>query len=104
MKNDGLWIGNIHFIVNENVENDKIIFGRKNSIDQPGIHCIICGDKDIVLQEFVDPNNFNTKLVMNFKILDVGFHPEYNYNKTDTKSLSYYRNQKLKRIKEIYGV
>lgn len=102
-KGKELWIGNMPYLVNENVEDDKILLGRKNQIDQPGIHCLIMVDEEgyILFQEVADPN-FQTKLIMSFCIDSIGFHPYYQVMKLDTRSLAYYRNQKLMRIKEIY--
>lgn len=101
-KGNELWIGNMPYVIDENVENNKILLSRKNRIDQPGIHCAIMVDEEgyILFQEIVNPNNFETKLVMNFCVDSVGFHPHYQVMKIDTRSIAYYRNQKLLRIKQ----
>ena len=104
-KGNELWIGNMPYIINESVEDDKILLGRKNQIDQPGTHCLIMVDDGgyIQFQKMVNPDNFDTKLVMYYCIDNVGFHTYYQIMKLDTRDIAYYRNLKLQRIKEIYG-
>jgi hypothetical protein len=102
--NGNLVIGNIRCFVNNNVEDDVILFGRKNSPEQPGVHCFILVDEnnDIVFDTLVDPN-FETKYVMYFDIIDVGFYPYYQFHKMNTRSISYYRNLKLQKIQNLYN-
>lgn len=104
-KGNELWIGNMPYIINKAVEDDKILLGRKNQIDQPGTHCLIMVDDNgyIQFQEMKNPDNFDTKLVMYYCIDDVGFHPYYQIMKLETRDITYYRNLKLQRIKQIYG-
>lgn len=104
-KGNELWIGNMPYIINESVEDEKILLSRKNQIDQPGVHCLIMVDDDgyIMFQEMFNPDNFDTKLVMNYCIDSVGYHPYYQIMKLDIRDIAYYRNKKLQRIKEIYG-
>jgi hypothetical protein len=103
VKNGNLWFGNVKFIVDDSVEDDKILCGRKNSIDQPGIHCLILTDEngDILFQEYIG-DNFNKKYIFYYKIVDLGFHPEYQYFKVDTRDIKYYRNMKLINIEKVY--
>jgi hypothetical protein len=106
-KNNELWIGNIKYIIdiNNNVEEDTILIGRKNSIDQPGVHCLILTDEngDILFDEFVEPINYTKTYIMYYKIVELGFHPQSQYYKIKTRDITYYRNLKLQRIKELYG-
>ena len=103
-KGNDLWIGNMPYKIDNSVEDDIILLGRKNQIDQPGVHCLILTDDDgyISFQPIVDPN-FNTKVILHYNIVDVGFHPQYQFFKINTRDITYYRNLKLQKIKEIYG-
>lgn len=100
-----LWIGNMPYKIDNSVEDDIILFGRKNRIDQPGVHCLILTDEDgyIQFQSLVDPN-LNTKIMLHYNIVDVGFQPYNQFFKINTRDITYYRNLKLQKIKEIYGI
>ena len=104
-KDNQLFIGGIKYVVDNNVEDDIIVVGRKNALDQPGVHCVLLTDENgyVNVYEHADPINFNTNAVLGYAIIDVGFNPEYHYFKMKTRSLAYYRNQKLQKIKQIYG-
>ena len=103
--NDGqLMIGNAPFIINDLIDDDMILLGRKNSIEQPGIHCIFKTDSDsnIRFQEYSsigyrDNINFITEYAMD----DIGSKPCLQYFKINTRSIGYYRKLKLQRLKEI---
>ena len=105
MKNNILNLGNMPYIINELVENDIILLGRKNNIDSPGVHCIILTDDDgyILFNEISYPDKDYTNLTMYCSVVNVGFYPYYQYFKTNTRDIKYYRNMKLQKIKEIYG-
>jgi len=70
-------INNVYFklYINRNIENENIIVGRKNDIDQPGISLIINENS------FNDITSDNGKLIMNlkYKFSVNGFYPEKQY-------------------------
>lgn len=66
-------IAGINVLLSEKLENGIILQGRRNSIDQPCVHLIINND-DVT----IDDKNNEIKLKM--KLVDVGFHPEKQYN------------------------
>lgn len=103
--NGMMMIGNMPYIIDNSIEDDNILFGRKNSIDQPGVHCLILTDDkgDILLDETADPEFINNKITIYYKIVDLGFHPYHHFYSIKTRNIAYYRNLKLQRIKEIYG-
>jgi len=104
-----LTIGNIVYHIDNSLEDDYIFVGRKNSIDQPGVHCIIEVDNQGFIKfdefEFFEVGNYNKNknLMMHYSIVDCGLHPYYQYYAMNTRDISYYRNLKLQRIKELYG-
>jgi len=98
-----LLIGNAPFIIDELIDDDVILLGRKNVIEQAGIHCIMRTDSDsnIIFQEYSGIGgdvNFTMQYAMDY----VGSKPCLQYFKINTRSIGYYRKQKLKRIKELY--
>lgn len=96
-------IGNMTYSVNNLVEDDIILMGRKNNINQPGIHCLIQSSNDKYINFYEEYSPYNKRLLMNFSIIDIGFHPYTQYFKINTRSLAYNRNKKLQRIKQLYG-
>ena len=104
-QNGTMMIGNMQYIIDDNIEDDIILFGRKNKIEQPGVHCLILTDDkgDILVHETVDPEMINNKVTIYYKIIDLGFHPYYQFYFIKTRGVGYYRNLKLQRIKELYG-
>jgi hypothetical protein len=105
-KNGNLFIDSGHttYLIDDLVDDDIIIFGRKNRNDQSGVHCAILTDEnnDIIFQKMSSFDNFNTKLIMFYEVFDIGKNPEYQYIKINTRTLEYYRNKKLQRIKKLY--
>lgn len=108
-KNGNFFIDNGHtpYIVDNLVDDDVIIFGRKNKIDQSGVHCAILTDEnnDIIFHKISSADTFTqqSKLVMYYEVFDVGVNPEFQFMKINTRTLAYYRFLKLKKIKELYG-
>jgi len=100
-----MMIGNMPYIINDNIEGDIILLGRKNRIDQPGVHCLILtNDKgDILFDTTYDPKMINKKVTIYYKIVDLGTHPYYQFYSIKTRNIAYYRKLKLKRIKDLYG-
>lgn len=100
-----LMIGNMPYVIDNNIEDDIILLGRKNSMEQPGVHCIILTDNDghIHFNETYDPQMINNKVTLYYTMIDLGFHPQYHFFVINTRDIAYYRNLKLKRIKELYG-
>jgi len=100
-------IGNIQFNINDSVDDDILLIGRKNSIDQPGVHCFVLTDEDgyILFNEYItvgDP--FNKTYIIYYAIEDIGTQVETQYLKLKTRSISYYRRKKLEKIKALYGL
>ncbi len=98
-------IGGITYQINDKVEEDIIIVGRKNTIEQTGVHCIILTDNEgyIKFDIFTDPISLSTKIRMYYEIIDIGLSPELQYMIIDTRDISYKRYKKLQRIKELYN-
>jgi hypothetical protein len=102
-------IDNMNYIVDQNIPDDIMIAGRKNNINQPGIHCLILTDKngfiDINMHEIMYPEFTREKIVnytIYYAIVDVGSEPELQYYSINTIDISYLRYKKLKNIQEIY--
>lgn len=104
-----LKIATLTYIVDDSVEDDIILIGRKNNIDMPGMHCLIETDENdfIKFEEYHYAPAFLEKpeyaLKMHYSIFDVGSCPEYQYYAISIRDISYYRNKKLLKIKKIYG-
>jgi hypothetical protein len=102
-KKGNFFIDNGHtpYLIDDLIDDDIIIFGRKTQNDQSGVHCAILTDEnnDIIFQEVKSFDNFNNKLIMFYEVFDIGKNPEYQYIKINTRTLEYYRNKKLQRIK-----
>lgn len=98
--NNNLIIGNSAYMIDDEIDEDIIIAGRKNDMTQPGVHCIILTDtnKDIYFDQIQTFQG--TKLIMYYDIFDVGNNPEYQYFQINTRTLSYYRKKKLDKIKQ----
>lgn len=103
--NNNVKIGNMIYYVDDAVQDDVIVFGRKNKIEQTGVHCLILTDDEgyVQYQQINNPYSLSTKFVLFYEIIDVGFTPEKQYMTIDTRDISYKRFKKLERIKEIYG-
>ena len=103
-KSNYLTISNIPYLINDNIDDDIILIGRKSSKNTPGVYCAILTDKDgnIIINEMSDIY-YNKKKIIQYSVFDIGNNPEYQFMKLDIRSLSYYRGKKLKRIKQIYG-
>lgn len=97
-----LMIGNTPFIIDELIDDDIILIGRKNSIDQPGVHCIIRTDSssNINFQEYSSYNS-DKNYILETAIDSIGFQPHFQYFKIKTRSIGYYRMLKLQRLKEL---
>lgn len=99
-------IGNIQYIINDSVDDDILLLGRKNTIDQSGAHCFILTDDDgyILFNEYINAgDHFNKNYVIYYAIEDIGISPELQYLKLNTRSLSYYRRKKLEKIRKLNG-
>jgi len=97
----------LKYFINENIDNETVIIGRKNTIDGPGIHCLIQTDDNGFINLYeVKPYNsfnpFNTNISIFYSLVDIGNFPEYEYYVLNTNSVNYYRHQKLLKLKELY--
>jgi len=104
-KDNHLMINNMSFFVDELVDDDIILVGRKNTVQQPGVHCFILTDEqgNIQFHEISNSMNYNN-LIMYFAIEDFGIQPYLQYFKIHTTDLAYQRYKKLNKIKQIYGL
>jgi hypothetical protein len=64
-----------YLLINENLENDIIIFGKKTEVDKPGVVAIIQVDENDNIIYNVENNELNLKANM----FDIGFFPEKCY-------------------------
>lgn len=104
-KDNQIMIDSTPFIINNLVEDGIIITGRKNNLDQTGVHCLILTDSDGYIDFFETASpNFGrlNQLIMHCAIIDIGLQPETQYLNIKTRSIGYYRSEKLKKIKELY--
>lgn len=105
-KSGNFFIDNGHtpYLIDDLIDDDIIIFGRKNSNNQSGVHCAILTDdnNDIIFQEISSFGEINKSLIMFYDVFYIGNNPEYQYIKINTRTIGYYRNKKLQRIKELY--
>lgn len=103
--NNQITIGGISYNVNNSVDDDILLLGRKNEPNISGVHCFILTDEngDIYIQENINTSSFQKTISIYYSIDDIGTYPEYQYLKLNTRSLSYYRAKKLQRIKNLYG-
>ncbi len=104
--NNNMLFGNMPYIVDDLIDDDIILIGRKNDSTTPGLHCFILTDenKNIYFEKFSDVSNYQRTYRFYYKIDLIGTTPEYNFLKLNTRTISYYRAKKLKRIKEVYGI
>jgi hypothetical protein len=103
--NDNLLIGNIPYIIDDLIDDDIILIGRKNNIDQPGVICTILTDENdnIITQEYSNISFYQKTLSIFFSVDDIGINQKHQFLKINTRSIGYYRAKKLQRIKELYG-
>jgi len=93
-----LQIGNVTFTVDDSVEDDFILLGRKNKLDTAGVHCLIKTDIDNNIDIYEEANTYRRTFILNYKMFDIGSNPHYQYLKLNTQTISYYRNKKLQKI------
>lgn len=95
--NNILQIGHIEYHIDNSVEDGIILLGRKNNIDSSGVHCVILTDDDgyIRFDEINTP--YENNIVIYFNIITIG-DAQSQYLALKSRSISYYRSQKLKKI------
>jgi hypothetical protein len=75
--NDILFLENIAVDINEAIEDDVLLIGRKNKIDQSGLACAILVDDDnnIIFEE----DKITKEISIFFNIIDIGYfsHKQY---------------------------
>lgn len=104
--NNNIMFGNIPYVVNDLIDDDIMLLGRKNDVTTTGIHCFILTDDNgyIYFQEDISSMyNLQKQYRIYYKIEDYGSNPEYNFLQLNTRTISYYRAKKLQRIKDVYG-
>lgn len=79
INNDILFIDNLAVDVNESIDDDVLLVGRKNKIDQPGLACVILTDDDnnIIFEE----DEKTKEISIFFTITNIGFFPHKQYMK-----------------------
>jgi len=94
-------INSAPFIINENIDDDIIVTGRKGTLDQPGLHCVINTDDQENLN-IIEQHNYGTylgkKYILHYKIFELGNNSFKSYLNMNTKSLAYQRFKKLQKI------
>jgi hypothetical protein len=100
-----LLVGGMQYIINDEIDDDIILVGRQNKIDQPGVLCTILTDENgyIYTQEVAGFNNYQRTVSVFYSVDEIGFNSIRQFLKLNTRSLGYYRAKKLQRIKELYG-
>lgn len=106
---DKYTLNGVPYIINNCLDEDVILVGRKNNMEQPGIHCFILTDKEKNLDiDMVEISSFDTYKTnkmyrLYYKIDDIGLTPENQYLIIKTSDLQSNRYKKLNRIKELYN-
>ena len=95
-------INNIKYEINNSIKDDIIIVGRKNSVENNGIHCFIYSDNDknIIFNKIETP--YNISYVIYYTIEEIGSYAENQYLTLHTKDITYYRKEKIKKINNSY--
>jgi len=93
-------INNIKYEIVNSIKENYIILGRKNSIDNNGVHCFIYSDnnKNIIFNKIETP--YNITYEMYYSIETIGGSAENQFLVIDTKDISYYRREKIKKIND----
>jgi hypothetical protein len=94
-----LTLTTLTYFIDNSVEDDIVLMGRKNKIDTPGVHCSIEIDENGFIK-FKECQENIIKLF--YSIYDIGYNPEYQYYAIFIRDILYIRNKKLNKIKEIY--
>lgn len=93
--------GSTPFIINDFIDDDIILVGRKNSLEQPDTKCfILVDDQKNVLFHEISHIGFHNNLVMYYTIEDIG-QAHLQYFKMDTETLATKRYKKLKKIENL---
>lgn len=81
--NDKLFLANIAIDVNDSIEDDVLIEGRKSHINQPGLTCVILVDDDnnIIYEE----DEITKEISIFFKIISYGFFPHKQFMKMNVE-------------------
>jgi len=98
-------IGGMPYLIDNSIEDDIILFGRKNEIDRTGVHCLILTDDDnnIRFDKIDSPYSPYSKLIMYYKLIEIGNEIQTQYLSINTRDITHFRYKKLQRIKELYG-
>ena len=98
-KNGQLMINNKPFFIDESITDDILLIGRKNTVNQPGVHCYILTDSnDNILFNEIISSGMNKSLLMYYAMEDIGSHSYLQYFKINTTNLAYQRYKKIKKI------
>lgn len=102
-ENGNLQLTNIQYLIDESIEDDIIIHGRKNDNTQTGVNCAILSDSDGHIYFDIYEDEYTKNLVMYFSFCEVGFEPENHFYVQNTRDIKYYRRKKIEKIRELYG-
>lgn len=99
-KNNNLLINNTQLIVEDSINDDEILLGRKNKLDEVGIGVFLLTDDNdnLLINEQINPGNFNSAFVIYYGVEELGNNPEINYLKINTTNIAEQRYMKLKKI------
>jgi hypothetical protein len=92
-----LQIGSSGFHIHNSVDDGIILVGRKNKIDTIGTHCLILADDDGYIK-FDELGN------MHYCIASLGDNTKSQYISLNSRTLSYYRKEKLKKLNSLNGL
>ena len=100
-----LLIGNAPYIINDLIDDDIILLGRQNQMESSGVHSfLLCDNNGNIELQLITYSTGDSEVQLYYGIEDIGLHPEYQFMKINTRSISYYRYKKLEKIKEIYNL
>jgi len=87
---------NMFLYTNHNIKDGDIVFGKKTTLHEPGVYCIVLIDsKGELYYDDLGNNNY----MIYFSIISMGKYPNVSYF-TAKRSLKYIRKQKLEQINE----
>jgi hypothetical protein len=95
-----LQLGTIAYNINNSIDDGLILMGRKNNMENIGTHCLILTDTDgfIKFDEIKTPQG--NHIIMYYCIASVG-SAYSQYLTLNSRSISYYRKEKLKKLNSI---
>lgn len=102
-KNNNLLINNTQLIVEDSINDDEILLGRINQLNEGGIGVFLLADDDynLSIYEQMNPASLNSDFIIYYGVEELGNNPETNYLKINTTNIAEQRYLKLKKINSM---